>query len=82
MVERTIEEFGRIDILINNAASARGPDRVPIPDLTLDNFQTVIHVKVTGTFLCTKAVIDHMVASGRRRQDSQRGLRRRQDRSG
>ena len=64
MVDRTIEAFGRIDILINNAASARGPDRVPIPELTLANFQTVIHVKITGTFLCTKAVIEHMVRQG------------------
>ena len=64
MVERTIEEFGRIDILINNAASARGPDRVPIPELTLANFQTVSHVKITGTFLCTKAVIEHMAKQG------------------
>ena len=33
MVEQTINEFGRIDILINNAAYARGVDRVPILDL-------------------------------------------------
>ncbi len=64
MVESTIREFGRVDILINNAASARGPDRVPILDLTLGNFQRVIDVKVTGTFLCTKAVIEHMIKQG------------------
>ena len=40
MVERTIEEFGRVDILINNAAYARGPDRVPILELDPGIFQT------------------------------------------
>ena len=51
-------EFGRIDILVNNAAYARGPDRVPITEvLQQDIFQRVLDVKITGTYLCTKAVI-------------------------
>jgi NAD(P)-dependent dehydrogenase (short-subunit alcohol dehydrogenase family) len=65
MVDRTIQEFGGIDILINNAAFARGPDRVPIVDLDPDIFQKVIDIKVTGTYLCTKAVITHMISQGR-----------------
>jgi 3-oxoacyl-[acyl-carrier protein] reductase len=64
MVDRTIQEFGRIDILINNAAFARGPDRVPILDLDLKVFERVMDIKVTGTFLCTKAVIKHMIDQG------------------
>ncbi len=64
MLDRTIEEFGRVDILINNAASARGPDRVPILDLDPNIFQRVIDVKVTGTYLCTKAVIKHIIDQG------------------
>lgn len=64
MVERTIEEFGRIDILVNNAAFARGPDRVPITEAPLDVFQKVIDVKVTGTYLCVKAVAPHMIEQG------------------
>ena len=64
MVDRTMEEFGRVDILVNNAAFARGPDRVPILDLAPDLFQKVLDIKVTGTYLCTKAVIKHMVDSG------------------
>ena len=35
MVDDTMNEFGRIDILINNAAYARAEDRVPILDLSL-----------------------------------------------
>lgn len=64
MVDRTIEEFGRVDILINNAAFARGSDRVPIVDLLPDVFQKVMDIKVTGTYLCTKAVIPHIISQG------------------
>ena len=64
MVERTIDEFGRIDILVNNAAYARGPDRVPIADVPQSIFQRVLDVKITGTYLCSKAVIPHMMAQG------------------
>ena len=61
MIDRTIEELGRVDILINNAAFPRGIDRVPVLDLDVDVFQRVIDIKLKGTFLCTKAVLKHMV---------------------
>ncbi|MCL0044045.1 SDR family oxidoreductase [Dehalococcoidia bacterium] len=64
MIETTIKHFGRIDILINNAAFARGVDRVPIVDLDEDIFQKVMDIKVTGTFLCTKAAIKYMISQG------------------
>ncbi|MCZ6875455.1 MAG: SDR family NAD(P)-dependent oxidoreductase [bacterium] len=64
MVDRTIETFGRVDVLINNAAFARGADRVPIVELDADIFQKVIDIKVTGTYLCTKAVLPHMIKQG------------------
>ncbi len=64
MVDRTIQEFGRVDILINNAAFARGPDRVPIVQLDPDIFQKVMDIKVTGTYLCTRAVLPHLIGQG------------------
>ena len=64
MVDKTLEELGRVDILINNAAFARGVDRVPISDLDEDIFQKVMDIKVTGTFLCTKASIKPMIDQG------------------
>ena len=64
MVDRTIQEFGRVDILINNAAFARGPDRLPILELDDDIFQKVLDIKITGTYLCTKAAIKHMISQG------------------
>ena len=64
MVDRTLEEFGRVDILVNNAAFARGADRVPILELDPDIFQKVVDVKATGTFLCTKAVAKVLIEQG------------------
>ena len=64
MIDRTIEEFGRLDVLINNAAYARGPDRVPILELPQEIFQRVVDIKITGTYLCTKAAIPHLIEAG------------------
>ena len=65
MMDRTIQEFSRVDILVNNAAVARGADRVPIVDLDPDIFQKVLDVKVTGTYLCTKAFVKVLLDQGR-----------------
>jgi NAD(P)-dependent dehydrogenase (short-subunit alcohol dehydrogenase family) len=57
LVEQTIEKFGKIDILINNAGiNIRGP----IDELTYDEFQQVQKINVDGVWLCSKAVIPHM----------------------
>jgi 3-oxoacyl-[acyl-carrier protein] reductase/meso-butanediol dehydrogenase/(S,S)-butanediol dehydrogenase/diacetyl reductase len=64
MARRTIEEFGRIDILVNNAAYAMAPPMGPILDVKLEYFQRCVDVKVTGTFLCTQAVLRQMLGQG------------------
>ena len=64
MVDRTLQELGRVDILINNAAFSKGPDRVPIVDLDPDIFQKVVDIKVTGTYLCTQAAVRAMIDQG------------------
>ena len=64
MVERTLEEFGRIDMLVNNAAYRYGPDRVPLIELDPETFQKVIDVKVRGTYLCSKAVAKVLMEQG------------------
>jgi NAD(P)-dependent dehydrogenase (short-subunit alcohol dehydrogenase family) len=61
MLQLAMAEFGRLDILINNAAMPIGRDRVPVVDLEPDIFQRVLDVKVRGTFLCTKAVAKVMI---------------------
>ena len=65
MLNKTIEEFGGVDILVNNAAFARVPGIAPILELEQHIFQKVIDVKLVGTYLCSKAVIGHMLARGK-----------------
>ncbi len=64
MVEATMNEFGRVDILINNAAYARGPDRVTIDKLDESIFRAVLDIKVVGSFLFSKAVSTVMIDQG------------------
>ncbi|MEQ8555287.1 MAG: 3-oxoacyl-ACP reductase family protein [Cyclobacteriaceae bacterium] len=57
MAKSTVDQFGKIDILINSAGiNIRGA----IDELTLEDFQKVMDVNVTGTWLASKAVVPHM----------------------
>lgn len=64
MVQQAINTLGRVDILVNNAASPRGADRVPVAELSEDLFRRVMEIKVMGTFLCSRAVARHLVDQG------------------
>jgi len=56
--------FGRIDILVNNAAAPPGADRVPVVELPEEAWHAVLETNLTGTYLCSKAVAGLMVARG------------------
>jgi 3-oxoacyl-[acyl-carrier protein] reductase len=58
MVARALSEFGRIDILVNNAAIR--PHK-PFTELTVQDWETVRGVVLDGALYCTRAVIDSMV---------------------
>ena len=64
MVGQTLARFGRIDILVNNAAFRPGRSRVPIVDLEEEAFDEVMRVNVRGTYLASRAVARHMIARG------------------
>ncbi len=60
MVSRALSEFGRIDILINNAAIR--PHK-PFTEVTLQDWEQVRGVVLDGAFYCTRAVINSMVTN-------------------
>ena len=61
IVRRTLERFGRVDILVNNAALARS---TRFPDLTVEEWRAALEVNLTAPFLLTKAVLPAMKAQG------------------
>jgi len=64
LADETKKRFGRIDILVNNAAAGRGRDRVPLVDLEESEWRRVLEVNLTGTFLVTKAVGKVLIDEG------------------
>ena len=57
---QTKERFGRLDLLFNNAGT--GAPGVPMEDLSLEQWQRVVDINLTGTFLCTQHAIRLMKA--------------------
>ena len=58
--DRTIETFGRIEVLVNNAGIA-GPN-MPTWEYPPDAWNEVLEINLTGTFHCCRAVVPNMVA--------------------
>ena len=59
IVRLTLERFGRVDIVVNNAALARS---TRFPDLTAEEWRAALEVNMTAPFLLTKAVLPAMKA--------------------
>lgn len=64
MIGATVAEFGRIDIIVNNAAGPYGVDRVSVIDMPVEVFKRTVDVKLLGTFYCCKAAAEQMVKQG------------------
>ncbi|MFN0145150.1 MAG: SDR family NAD(P)-dependent oxidoreductase [Dehalococcoidia bacterium] len=59
-----VARHGRVDILINNASAARGPDRKPVIDMDATVWRNLFEVNVTGTMLMSRAAAREMVRQG------------------
>jgi len=60
-VERVLEEWGRIDVLLNNAGICKN---IPAEDMSEADWQEVIDVNLKGVFLCAREVGSHMIERG------------------
>jgi len=63
MVERALKQFGKIDILVNNAGIP-GPLGL-ITDISKEGWDEVININLAGVFLCSRAVLRHMMERGK-----------------
>ena len=65
MAQETIAKFGRIDVLVNNAAIFYGLERKSFQDITTEEWDRLMAVNVKGHWLCTKAVAPQMKKQGK-----------------
>jgi len=59
MVDQVMEQYGRIDVLVNNAGISQ---KVTVADMTLADMKRIFEVNMFGLFLCTKACMKVMRA--------------------
>ena len=63
LVAETIEKFGSLDCLVNNAGDS-GPT-APVQDYPLDDWHYTINSCLTSTYLCARFAVPAMIAAGR-----------------
>ena len=67
LVARTIERFGQVDILMNVVGGSQGATfkRGPLLELAKEDFNEAFNINVTSAFLCSQAVVPHMLERGK-----------------
>ena len=65
MAQKTIDAFGKIDILVNNAAIFSGLKLKPFNAWTVDEWDRIFAVNVKGMWLCSNAVVPRMAKQGK-----------------
>jgi 3-oxoacyl-[acyl-carrier protein] reductase/meso-butanediol dehydrogenase/(S,S)-butanediol dehydrogenase/diacetyl reductase len=64
LVAQTVDHYGRLDILVNNARAVIGRDKVPVTELEEDVWHHFLDINTTAVFLCTKFAGREMVRLG------------------
>ena len=65
LVKQSVEHFGHIDILVNNARAIMGADKVPITELPESVWQHFLTINLTAPFIMIKAVAKEMIRQGK-----------------
>lgn len=64
MVDASLAEFGRIDVLVNNAGGATRGWNKPLEDITDEQWHKGIDTNLTGAVFCCRVVLPHMLTQG------------------
>lgn len=64
LAEAAIRSFGRIDILVNNAAYFARTKEGRFEDIGVDEWHRMLNVNIIGTYLCCRAAVPHMKRQG------------------
>lgn len=62
LVDRTVEAFGRLDLLVNNAGIGIFK---PVAELEIEEWRSVLETNLSGVFYCTHAALPHLRQAGR-----------------
>jgi 3-oxoacyl-[acyl-carrier protein] reductase len=65
MAEETVKKYGRIDVLVNDAAFYYGVGRDPFYVVSSENWDKALAVAAKGTWLCSRAVFPYMKKQGK-----------------
>jgi len=65
MAEEAVKKFGRIDILVNNAAYYYGVSRKPFYEISVEEWDRALAVGAKGAWLCARAVFPYMKKQGK-----------------
>lgn len=58
LIDKTVKHYGRMDVLVNNAGIQQD---VPFEDTSIDVWQKIIAVDLTGPFVCSREAVKHML---------------------
>ncbi|MBT4938917.1 MAG: SDR family oxidoreductase [Rhodospirillaceae bacterium] len=60
LMAKTVDHFGSLEVLINNAAIGSNIPQIPVTEMSVEDWDALMAVNVRGSFLCVKAAVPQM----------------------